>query len=857
MRSLPKLLWRIILVLGVLLLVGVAALWLLAPVVVHSALKRELRDRGFPDAQLEVRHVGLRRAAIEGVRLHPEGRLTARQVIATYGPFDLMKGEIDTLRIVEASWIVRIQDRTLDLGPVDELLAQRDDDDGTGADLPVQRIELLASELVLVTPTGRWPVPIEGVIERTADGLRAQLSAGPRALPIALHADVQRRPRLQADVSLQVHGRGSGPLQLEGQLAGDGRVHMQVRGQDWSTAAMVSGRPVAIEDLSIAGHATLARDPLTLEALQLQLHAGDVRVGERQLQALAVTAAQAESGIELAAAWTAPSSRVALAVGGLPTRPTAESLHDARFWWRTEITASPDTDPLTVAASGDARALRDDGEWSVRIGEGQLQVLSRPRALKVEIAFAAMVDQDTISLAAEPSGSTSTGMITAGDLRATLRRLQVQVHPRRVAGQWEGRGHLEIRLAPVVHAASNLRVEQVAVTLPLSYPFAQASAVEPGRLRVGPVHVRGATLPAVTGTLAQRGDALTVALKWPLTPGVAARGRGRLELTDPPAVTLNVTVPPLALAEAEGLATLVGDALGGSVRGTAELDGQLEVRDGNVSQALRVQLNDVTVSRGDKLQQELHGVTGTLVLDSVLPPRSPGGQRLTWDGGRIGKLALGTGHVDLSLEPDQTLLVEELATELGERGEAGRLFVGAFRYAPDQPQVRLDIFAESLSLQRWLDLLGRDEVTGSGTLHGHLSATVELRPSLRLHLRQGVLLAEPGGMLALKDVRAAKAILASAGTIRDPTSIQRLAQERLLEALKSMRYSSLRFELIREQGVVTLQAHVAGRGTRGARQEIGGLTVNIHHFEDALNELLRLRSGVKKLEPELSPGGQP
>src|SRR5688500_14765340 len=111
--------------------------------------------------------------------------------------------------------------------------------------------------------------------------------------------------------------------------------------------------------------------------------------------------------------------------------------------------------------------------------------------------------------------------------------------------------------------------------------------------------------------------------------------------------------------------------------------------------------------------REIHGLVGSIELDGLAPPTDPVGQRLTGDGARVGKMVLGSGHVEFALESENTLLVEELATEVGENGTGGKLFVGAFRYAKAKPELRLDIFASSLDLQHWLDLLGRDEVTGS------------------------------------------------------------------------------------------------------------------------------------------------
>jgi len=42
--------------------------------------------------------------------------------------------------------------------------------------------------------------------------------------------------------------------------------------------------------------------------------------------------------------------------------------------------------------------------------------------------------------------------------------------------------------------------------------------------------------------------------------------------------------------------------------------------------------------------------------------------------------------------------------------------------------------------------------------------------------------------------------------------------------------------------------HLAGRGTHGARQEIGGLTINFHNFGTGLNQVLRFGSEAAELK---------
>jgi hypothetical protein len=863
MRSVSKLFAHIALGASLLLAIAVAAAWLLAPVVVERALGRQLAARGFPGARFDVRHVGLRSAVVDGLRIDEAGQLTVASIVASYSPLQLLRGEIETLRITGASWVVGIDGRTIDLGPVDDLFEARGDS-SDGEPLRMARIELVDSHVIVDTPTKRSRVPVEGALDRTPGGFVVWMSAAQETLPLRLDADVRQRPRLSVVASLTASGLQGGELQLDGRLASDGRVQVELRGHDWSIDADLDGRRVAADDLYVDGRATLVRDPLELDDLDLEIAAGGLRVDDLRLDALHVQASRAPEGIEVDLDWAAADARGTLAVRGLPTRLTAKRRQDVHFSWRAEVIASRDTGPLTMEARAETHVAYDASQWSVRLHDGRLAMRSRsrsgargqPRELLVDVGFAGTVargpgDGEAHTLATTVDLAGSAGTIRAAGMRGTLRRFRLQMDAQTVAGRPDVRGRADVRVAPLVHPDSGLRIDQVSASLPLHYPFSRERSGETGRLRVGRVHFRGATLATASADLVQRGDQVLVSLRLPITPDVTARGRGRIGLTAPLSGDFAISAPAFALEEAEPVVAFLAHAFGGAISGRAAFAAQVGIERGAATQTLKVRLDDVTVSRPSKAQ-ELRGVSGTIALDSVVPPRTAGGQTVRWAGGRAGKLTLGSGHADFALEEGGVLFVEDAATDLGRSVGGGRMSVDAFRWARGEPELRLRVFAESLSLRHWIELVGRDEITGTGKLHGHVSARVTLAPALQLHLGEGELVAEPGGRLELEDVRAAKAVLASAGTLHDvKASMQQMLKQRLIEALQSLQYTTLRFDLVRRQGGVALQVRLAGRGTRGARQEIGGLTINVNHFEDALNELLRLRGGVKAFETNL------
>ncbi len=918
MRGIPRLVWRVILGATVLLAAGVIALWLLGPTVARSAITRSLRDRGFADAELAVSFAGPRHVTIDDLQLDREGRLTARTVVATYRPLRLLRGELESLRIVGARWVVRRSEGELDLGPLTELLEARARGTADGA-FPFDCMELAASEIVVETDRGRWRLPLDGVLERETDGLHIRLSSAIGNIPVQGRAEITEGPSRETRFDLSADPPGPGRISIEGRSTPEGRIRLQASGQGLSTDTVIAGRRLGFERLRIAGHATIARDPLTVESLHLDLAADEPRIDAYRFHTFTAHAEDVGDRLAMTVGWTAPGHAGSIAVRGLPSQLDSRAWRGARPRWRATATLQTEAEPVTLFASATSTLRREDDAWGVDVEDGRL-ALSAPRwtdsqrgvqlqAVRVALGFAGALDPDQLRLwireravieaeqirlgtrsetlalhdvrldLAEPSATQApeppvvrvrlvddgeptiethlsiagqAGAVVAGALKGALPRIDASLRASRAEGDWRLQGRTDLRLADVRHTKADVRIAQVSASLPVTYPFTEDPDEAPGSIRIGPITWRDTALPAITGTLTRRGDDVAVALRWPLTRSVAARARGTLSLNAPLSGTLDLQAPSFELEDAQPAVTLLEALVGGSVRGKASFRGRIVLADGSIDQTLRIRIDDASVSRSGFLE-ELRGIEGTLDLDSIIPPRSPGGQRLTWKGGRAGRVQIGAGHVDLTLEPDRTLLVEEVFTTLGEDGTEGRLFAGAFRYAPDTPKLELDVFAESLGLQQWLDLLGRDEVRAHGTLHGHLSATVHLEPTLRVELGKGALVAEPGGTIALRDVRAARAVLApSTTTLADPGALQSLLQERLLEALQSLRYSALRFEVVRQADLVTLRIHLAGQGTRGARQEIGGLTININHIEDAVNEYFRLLRGVQELQPEIS-----
>lgn len=857
MRDSSKQLRRAVLLVAVLVALFVTVVTLAAPSIVARVIARELEARGLGDARFEVESLAWDRASFSDVVLDADGRLTADAVVATYSPRGLLRGEIESVRITGARWVVRTVDHSLDLGPVQTLMDARRGMPRRPRELPMERVELLDSEVVVVMDGCTWRLPTEGVLERTSSGYTVDLSASAHSRPVRVLADVERGDPSTADVFVTVDGRGDGRLAARGRLAEDGRMHVRLDASGWSTDTDMGGRRVAIVDLHARGRATLTRAPWRIDALRLEGGSDELRVGSRRLRPLTLHATTEPDGVMVELEWSAPKHRGVALVRGLPRRLVASSLRAAHVTFRVGATTTAGSKPMSIGATGEALVRRGDARLAVDVDDGRLQLRSHApqggqgRDLRADLRFTAAAivrtTGDEIDAVAALSGHADA--MQAFGLRGDVRRLGLHAHASRQGGEWSVDGRADAHASAIVLPRSRLRIDRASISVPLRYPFRSddGRAIEAGDLALGPIHVRETDLPAIDGEVVQRDGELVVAASWPLTPGVSARLRGRMALDRPLRAELDITAPPFALHESEPIAAIVKRTIGGTVRGTARATGRVAIDGDEVHQSMTLRLHDAELADSPKFVHALQGVSATIDFDRIVPPISDGPQRLAWTSGQLGKLELGKGHAAVALRKGLVLDVRELAAVLGADGGGGRLEVEPFRYAPGQRDLKLRITANDLDLQRWLELLGRKEVVATGTLDGQVSLRLQLKPRFRLDLGGGALEGVEGGILQLKDERVTDALLASVTALQGASDLPIIVKERFVEALQDLRYTKLQFRLLPKGDGVTLQVHVAGRGLRGARQEIGGLTINFNHFEEVLNQVLRLRSGLEDL----------
>lgn len=269
-----------------------------------------------------------------------------------------------------------------------------------------------------------------------------------------------------------------------------------------------------------------------------------------------------------------------------------------------------------------------------------------------------------------------------------------------------------------------------------------------------------------------------------------------------------------------------------SVSGNIDLDLYAKIEDawslstGGTARLGHLDLDD------KKLGLSIGNLHGEIVLDSLLGPSTPPRQAILID-----KLAY-AGFVFLNNTALMTMrsfddILFDRITVYPESG--GRFLIHNFRFEPDQP-VQSELYIERWNLIAFLEEVTDGKIRGHGLVYGRLP--FEYTDGKLFFSTNTWVHGEPGGgEISILDQKMRSLIIEPLLKSDDPTT--RIVAERLEEALGKMRYDFLQARLRpQENGSLTCQIEIRGRGVEGEQQEIGGLVVNLSNFGLLLNKVL-------------------
>ncbi|MCU0862970.1 MAG: YdbH domain-containing protein [Planctomycetes bacterium] len=261
--------------------VVVAVVVLLAPRIVGSVLRAQLRQMGVGAVEIGAVDVGIDSLEIRDVRLASAtdaGSITIRRALATFALGDLVGGRIATLVLDEPVWTMATDDRRSPFAPA----AGDGAPDAAARPLPpvpIGQLTVRGGRILVATDAGPDAVTIDGVSTFGAVGWNVQLDTEWRHQTVHTTAEV-RQDANRANGTLRLTSGGAEPIDATGSfqleaVAGapeltialqkqPGPFAVVVAGGKWAGAGDVSVRAVVpMADLT---KATLA---LGVEGLQL------------------------------------------------------------------------------------------------------------------------------------------------------------------------------------------------------------------------------------------------------------------------------------------------------------------------------------------------------------------------------------------------------------------------------------------------------------------------------------------------------------------------------------------------------------------------------------------------------------
>jgi hypothetical protein len=179
MRRRRWIFWLLGIVLGLGILVLIT-LELVLPAIIQRQVAGVFRKAGFTDAKFDLQRATLWHTTVANVAAGQDQWLKIGNVAIEYSPLDVLRGEIDTVRVRNGRLVVSVNDLLNANGGSDNALEN--------ARIPVESIELDACTLVLGRGESGIEMPLDGTLLRAPNGssqlnLRAML--GPAHIRVA------------------------------------------------------------------------------------------------------------------------------------------------------------------------------------------------------------------------------------------------------------------------------------------------------------------------------------------------------------------------------------------------------------------------------------------------------------------------------------------------------------------------------------------------------------------------------------------------------------------------------------------------------------------------------------------------
>lgn len=778
---------RLLRLLVVVVVLGwLAAAWVL-PTVARRVLVSRLGAAGVIDPWVRLDHAGLWGA--RGSVYSGDGRLRIPSISVTYSPFEIVTGRVRAVEIDGAEFHLQWKEGSLQLAGLRPTAAG-----GVASPrLPIGPVPLeslsFSATLVIEAMGHEYRLPVTGTLIRGEDGMHAEVRSDSPIGRLSLTGDVP----------------------LHGQHAEGSATFVDPVGWFEINAGLSYGPNGT--DLRLFANSG-ARLPLF--GVEIEKFRSTWGVGFDQHSRLT------SLGGSIAA------DRVAL--GG---------------WEIIGPIWSANLDTTRAGPSLDAFAL--DTQASAVVGEAAGQgAASRPwTSVDAKGRLSHGIDKGihAVSYSFDVRASKP---VAAGGVTVTVPAIrlngELRIDPHAAANPVTLTGVLAVERASVGHASSGVVLGDITARLPFAFG---RTATEAGEFKIGSVGGAGVAITGSGGSLRMDDDGISASFHGRLGEGPTLNGSARVRLAGfVPTGEVSVQMPEWTVGDPELLGRAIPALKGWEIDGQYSAEARLAFDGPRIVSSASLHARDASF-RHPANDLELGGVNFNVALDSLWPLSSAPEQKMTVRSLRVGKLEAAGVAVSARVESLNSLFIEKAQWSMGAKG---RFQAYAIRFDPAHPRVETELYVQNLMLQDWTRLLAGDRISAQGVLSGHLPVIYDPQSKEHvLRLGEGFLHSEPGtGRIIVHERKLVEDVVNQGGVAVAPVPGVDM-QKALVDALSDFEYGSLAFDLVPEEGDMTLRITTTGRGKSGNPPiSFQCITINIPHFGPLLSYAWREYRGASE-----------
>lgn len=785
-----------------------------APILAGPLLVRYMERAGIENPEVRVESLSPRGIVLSGLKAQ-NGRIGIDFLAVYFSPSGLMRGAVDRVHVSGLSWRIAVRDGGVDTS----LPSAREVSPSPGPPaLPFRSLEISSSTVVVdyegwvlsvpfslilesqdstaLSLTARCeplgvPVTVRGQGDLATEEGRLEIRASLLSGSLGVTADWRRETgspvRGTVETTLRVQGLALDVPGFQGRLdEGTLSARLEI---DENLAPMNPGGILRIEGLHF-------RDWEVAE-LSLSLSEGGVRTDlsariDSPLQALITAGGNHPSPVEFLGGETLPGGRFDWAIDG---EVPAEMV----------LSYSGGT-----VSTGDAIPFHAQGIIDMKPAPWPLWKADVAASATLKRPLQARMQDGSIrfgQVSVEGGAALGGGGLEHLSLLATL-----------------DEGTLDIPVLPA-------RIGGISLQIPLAVG---EKPPEPGRFSLGQVSFRGIDRPGPAGRIAAHNRELRLDGSWPILSPSPVTFSADLAMKGPALVgTFSGDMHWCDLPDHEELSRLVpglGDVV---LTGQIRTGFHMALADSVLTPSLEVSLRDLNLRSRSK-DLEVEGVAGTVKLEGLDPPSTPGNQVFTIDRLRLGAFELEKGSLAFRVEDRDRLFLERSAWDLP---QGGTIALRAARLDLESRRANLEVLLENIDIVALLSRLTEEKVVGSGLVYGRIPLVYEKG---RLTLERGYVYSVPGkGRVGIRDEQWLRTLMLYVNEAMAGHPHLYLVAQRMEEALRDFEYTYLTVDLKRAGQETAARIEVRGKGVKGdPPQEIGSLVLNVNDLDELINRVL-------------------